>query len=189
MCHDDVSCVHVRALFDRHTQWGPGVLPGIYWAFQLDSAFWKACQHLEITHCSFFIIWLWQEFSISISGSRQGGGEEEKNVLRMQADRQLPVPAACQALAEDCGDQFDSLIKDFHWAFVGATVAVGWRLPVEWNVKWQVSSAASSILWPWKVVVVSATLWLWLIWKGLEDPLWLMRRKYKIFNWSLIAAS
>lgn len=39
----------------------------------------------------------------------------------MQADRQLPLPPACQALLEDCGDQFDSLIKDFHPAFVGVT--------------------------------------------------------------------
>lgn len=43
----------------------------------------------------------------------------------MQPVRQLRLLPACQALTEDCGgDQFDSLIKDFHSAFVDTTQAV-----------------------------------------------------------------
>lgn len=39
----------------------------------------------------------------------------------MHPDRQLRLLPACQALAEDLEDQFDSLIKDFHFAFVNMT--------------------------------------------------------------------
>lgn len=91
-------------------------------------SFLKSLSALGDNSLLFFFIWLWQEFSISISGSRQG---RRKKVLRMQADRQLPPPPACQALPEDCGDQFDSLIKDFHSAFVSATRV--WAEGRQWN--------------------------------------------------------
>lgn len=39
----------------------------------------------------------------------------------MQLDRQLCPPPACKAPTEDREDQFDSLIKDFHFAFVNMT--------------------------------------------------------------------
>lgn len=39
----------------------------------------------------------------------------------MQLDRQLRVLPARQAPAEELRDQFDSLIKDFHFAFVNMT--------------------------------------------------------------------
>jgi len=42
----------------------------------------------------------------------------------MQLDRQLRVLPACQASAEELRDQFDPLIKDFHFAFVNMTWAV-----------------------------------------------------------------
>lgn len=39
----------------------------------------------------------------------------------MQLGRQLRLLPACQAPTEDLEDQFDSLIKDFHFAFVNMT--------------------------------------------------------------------
>lgn len=39
----------------------------------------------------------------------------------MQLDRQLCLLPAGQALTEDLEDRFDSLIKDFHFAFVNKT--------------------------------------------------------------------
>lgn len=42
----------------------------------------------------------------------------------MQPDRQLRLLPACQAPTENLEDQFDSLIKDFHFAFVSVTWAV-----------------------------------------------------------------
>lgn len=56
---------------------------------------------------------------------QEAGKGKKKKVLTMQAYRQLPLPPACQALPEDCGDQFDSLIKDFRSAFVAVTEAAG----------------------------------------------------------------
>lgn len=45
----------------------------------------------------------------------------------MQLDGQLCLLPACQALTADPEDQFDSLIKDFHFAFVNMTEAVSQR--------------------------------------------------------------
>lgn len=42
----------------------------------------------------------------------------------MQLDKQLRLPPACQALTENLQDQFDSLVKDFHFAFVSMTYSV-----------------------------------------------------------------
>ncbi len=39
----------------------------------------------------------------------------------MRLDRQLRLLPARQAPTEDLEDQFDSLIKDFHFAFVNMT--------------------------------------------------------------------
>lgn len=48
--------------------------------------------------------------------------DKKKNgALSMQPDRQLRLLPACQALTENLEDQFDSLIKDFHFAFVSVT--------------------------------------------------------------------
>lgn len=47
--------------------------------------------------------------------------EEKKRTISKQLIRQLRLLPACQAVTENLQDQFDSLIKDFHWLLLTQT--------------------------------------------------------------------
>lgn len=79
---------------------------------------------MEITHYSFFFL---SGFDRSLAFPFQEVREEKKKKSPFNAARQTAASAASLSGPDRGlwgGDQFDSLIKDFHSAFVDATQAV-----------------------------------------------------------------